>query len=135
PERCAADAAEHEREAAGGDDLAHDRAHCAHDVHRGPDLVPRAAFDLDLDRGRSKLAGQPLGQYRHARRQPLAATAEEVRHLDEDGLHHPRRLVSLSTSSTRCRRAIATIRPSPTTTSDAATAITDSAKIWPAPPP
>src|SRR5262245_58011531 len=37
----------------------------------------------------------------------------------------------MSTSRARLRRAMATIRPSPTQTSEAATAITASAKIWP----
>src|SRR5207248_5356021 len=50
---------------------------------------------------------------------------------DPGGDDHPRRMESLSTSRSRRLRAIATIRPSPTTTSEAATAITASAKIWP----
>src|SRR5579859_3584526 len=44
---------------------------------------------------------------------------------------HPRNVRSLSTSSASWRRPIATINPSPTTTSDAATAMTAIAKTWP----
>src|SRR5260370_40742807 len=46
---------------------------------------------------------------------------------------HPRSSESVSTSSERFRRLSATTRPSPTQTSEAATAMTASAKIWPAP--
>src|SRR3954449_933415 len=44
---------------------------------------------------------------------------------------HPRSVLSLSTSSSRLRRPIATIRPRPTTTSEAAIAITAIANTWP----
>src|SRR5205823_9327591 len=44
---------------------------------------------------------------------------------------HPRSVLSLSTSSSTLRRPRATIRPRPTTTSDAATAMTERAKICP----
>src|SRR5689334_12002809 len=46
---------------------------------------------------------------------------------------HPRSSDNWSTSRARLRRWIATTRPRPTHTSEAATAITASAKIWPAP--
>src|SRR5512133_1915841 len=49
--------------------------------------------------------------------------------------HQPRRVLSRSTSSVTCLRFSATTRPRPTTTSDAATAITASAKICPPPSP
>src|SRR3990172_2198202 len=45
---------------------------------------------------------------------------------------YPRSALAWSTSRTRRRRAIATISPRPIATSAAATAITESAKIWPA---
>src|SRR5262249_16889698 len=44
---------------------------------------------------------------------------------------YPLSVRSLSTSRSMLRRPIATIRPSPTTTSDAATAITEIANTWP----
>src|SRR6185312_5393955 len=50
---------------------------------------------------------------------------------DPGGDDHPRRKLSLSTSRSMRFWAIATIRPRPTTTSAAATAITARAKIWP----
>src|SRR5205085_8412122 len=58
-------------------------------------------------------------------------TGERRDQADPGGDRHPRRKESLSTSRSSRRRASATIRPRPTTTSDAATAITASAKIWP----
>src|SRR5215210_7570693 len=48
------------------------------------------------------------------------------------GGHQPRSRLSRSTSSSRPLRDMATMRPRPTTTSEAATAMTVSAKIWPA---
>src|SRR4029453_17157925 len=60
--------------------------------------------------------------------------ADERREQAEPGAAgHPRSSDRVSTSSERFRRLSATTRPSPTQTSDAATAITVSAKIWPAP--
>src|SRR5205823_5735245 len=61
--------------------------------------------------------------------------AERREQADPGGGDHPRRVRSLSTSKSSLRRAIATISPSPTTTSEAATAITVSAKICPSPRP
>src|SRR5262249_21938698 len=56
---------------------------------------------------------------------------ERQREADPGGRIHPRSVLSLSTSSSTCRRPIATIRPRPTTNSDAATAITAIANTWP----
>ncbi len=50
---------------------------------------------------------------------------------DPGGLGHPRRVVSLSRSRSARRRDMATMKPSPTTASEAATTMTASAKIWP----
>src|SRR5205085_5204234 len=61
--------------------------------------------------------------------------AERREQADPGGDDHPRSVRSLSTSRSRFRREMATIRPRPTTTSEAATAMTASAKICPAPFP
>ena len=64
----------------------------------------------------------------------ISSVAGERRRQAEPGAgDHPRSSESRSTSSASRRRCSATTRPSPTHTSDAATAITASAKIWPAP--
>src|SRR5262249_8618128 len=60
--------------------------------------------------------------------------ADERREQAEPGTAgHPRSSESVSTSSERCRRLRAPTRPRPTHTSEAAIAITVSARIWPAP--
>ena len=58
---------------------------------------------------------------------PAAASGESRQ--SQAAYDHPRSVLRRSTSSGTRLRFSATIRPSPTTTSDAATAITASAKI------
>ena len=60
-----------------------------------------------------------------------AAASGSSRQIQAAAFSSPRSVRSLSTSSSMLRRPIATIRPRPTTTSEAATAITAIAKTWP----
>src|SRR5262249_51802876 len=98
----------------------HERDHRAHEGDR---------------RGRRR---DPAGDARrnaHAAERDHERRRERREQADPGGRDHPRRVCSLSTSSGSRRRDIATISPRPTTTSDAATAITAIAKICPAPSP
>src|SRR5262249_54052091 len=98
------------------------------DAEEGPDRT----CESDEDARRGDPGG---GQARDPRSaQQDQDRADERREQVEPGAAgHPRSSESLSTSSERFRRLSATTRPSPTQTSDAAMAITPSAKIWPAP--
>src|SRR5205085_11710098 len=96
---------------------------------------PDRAAEGDEDAGCGGPGGDGTRQPRSAeqdqdgageRREQADPTA--VRHA-----RHPRSSESVSTSSESRRRLSATTRPRPTQTSEAATAITASAKIWPAP--
>src|SRR5436305_8435144 len=64
-----------------------------------------------------------------------AEASGSSRQIQAPAAIYPRSVLSLSTSSSTFRRPKATIRPRPTTTSEAATAITEIAKIWPPSPP
>src|SRR6266487_6123015 len=71
-------------------------------------------------------AGDPRAEQRDQDR-----AAERREQAEPGAAGHPRSSESVSTSSESCRRWSATTRPSPTHTSEAATAMTASAKIWP----
>src|ERR1051325_10859983 len=94
----------------------------------GPD---RAAEGDEAARGRDP-AGCDAWQLVPAE-QDQDRAAERREQAEPGAAGHPRSSESVSTSSERFRRLSATTRPSPTQTSEAATAITASAKIWPAP--
>src|SRR6266496_3416941 len=79
-------------------------------------------------------AGRATGDA-HSRERDRERRREGREQADPGGDDHPRSVCSRSTSSARRRRDIATISPSPTTTSDAATAMTAMANTWPDPSP
>ena len=98
------------------------------DAEEGPD---RAA-EGDEDARRRDPGGGDAREPRPAE-QDQDRAAERREQAEPGAAGHPRSSDSVSTSSERFRRLSATTRPSPTQTSEAATAITASAKIWPAP--
>src|SRR5919204_2291834 len=61
----------------------------------------------------------------------IAEASGSARQTQAAAFIYPRSVLSLSTSSSMWRRPSATIMPRPTTTSDAATAITAIANTWP----
>src|SRR5213076_1524591 len=88
----------------------------------------------DQDRGRREIPGAAARQPRAPDRDRQGGD-QRREEADPGGDDQPRSVLSRSTSRSSLRRAIATIRPRPTTTSEAATAITASAKICPSPFP
>src|SRR5207248_9826278 len=90
--------------------------------------------ERDRDRGRRDVAGSAPRQARAPERDRDRG-GERREEADPAGDDQPRSVLNRSTSRSSLRRAIATISPSPTTTSEAATAITVSAKICPSPRP
>src|ERR1700761_7782784 len=90
------------------------------------------ADEGEADRGGADDPGSPPRGFAEAQRdQDRAGQREEQDQPAPGGGAHPRRLRRSSTSSGSLRRKIATIRPRPTTTSQAATTITTRAKTWP----
>src|SRR5205814_768837 len=125
-------AGDHEGKATSRDGLAHGLRDRAQHVEGRSELVLERPAAVDDDAFRA----DRLDERPHARPRPDSLAPEVVWHLDQERLAaHPRSPVSWSTSSSSRRRPIATISPRPTTTSDAATAMTASAKICPSPPP
>src|SRR5262249_4536344 len=99
----------------------------------GPDLEERPDCPAECDESRERRddAGRPprdhvAGERDQERR---GERGEEADPGTGDG--HPRSTLAWSTSRATRRLAIATMSPSPTATSPAATAMTASAKIWP----
>src|SRR5205823_2799569 len=86
--------------------------------------------ERDEARGRRDVAGDDTRQARAAERDQ-DRTDERREQADPGTRDHPLRLFSRSTSRGTLRRFNATTRPSPTTTSDAATAITAIANTCP----
>jgi hypothetical protein len=121
PDRAVAVAGEDEREAAAGDYFGDASCDATDDVEAGP----RLGHDLARSRHEHTRLGEVGERGRQHRYAPAEASlaAQVVRDLDERRIH-PRSSVIVSTSRVSLRRAIATIRPSPTHTSDAATAMT-----------
>src|SRR5262249_38219311 len=129
PQRREAVDREHQWEPVVGDRPAHGRADPADDVERVGDLVRhRTRLGPGDD---DRLASDRLCEQSRPAAQVRVRATEVPGHLDQADVAHPRSVESLSTSSSSLRRWTATISPSPTTTSEAATAITASAKICP----
>src|SRR5439155_17330427 len=88
------------------------------------------AGERDERRRRRDPAGDPSGDA-HPGERDHEHRRERREEAEPGGDDHPRSALSLSTSRSSLRRDIATMSPRPTTTSDAATAITAIANTWP----
>ncbi len=116
-------------------DLAHAFGNEAKNREGRGDLVRLLALAMDAeDLGIVPTVGNRARKPRSEERSRSGAhsgalATEVVRDMDQRDFHQPLSVFSLSTSRSTRRRDIATMRPSPTTASDAATTITASAKI------
>src|SRR4029078_12887237 len=93
---------------------------------------PDRAAEGDEHTGRRDPGGCGPGEPRPPQQDQDRAD-EPREQADPRSSGHPRSSERVSTSSERSRRFSATTRPSPTQTSEATTANTESAKTWPAP--
>src|SRR4029077_1941568 len=100
-------------------------------AEEGPDRAAEGNEDARRCEPRRGDARDPRPEQRDQDRAPQRREQAKPAAVGHGG--HPRSSDRVSTSSERFRRLSATTRPSPTQTSEAATAITASAKIWPAP--
>src|SRR5205814_3783174 len=100
-----------------------------------PDERRDRAPEGDETGGRREKARRP-SRHTHAAERDQASGDERGQQADPGAVdHQPRSVLRRATSSVTRLRFSATTKPRPTTTSDAATAMTANAKIWPPPSP